>query len=237
MSSRNDTWSGLIPILTYLVLPVTAVVVIYYVVKNLFTGAGQAFLDLYKTQLDAYIKKMEGYAKQNNGVLNPAQQASREDEQKAMNGTQANAAQAFNDPWKVIGMVVGVAVAVLSAVYVAKKMPEIINKWKPVFENPNTQPKTGKGASTMFECVLVDQLATEGLMTTATNLFTTIQTLWNTVDVPQMQAQMTSLQTQIDAGVLVGFELQMALATIQAFNFEIAMMPSIFALPLLEYRG
>jgi len=234
----RETTSNLLPtILLYVVLPIGALVAIYYVVKSLITGGGDAFIDLYKKQLDAYIKKMEGYAKQNNGVLNEAQQASREDEQKGMNATLVNAAQAYGTPWDLITKITIVAVAILGAVYVAKNLPQIIQKWKPVFENPTTQARTGKGAATMFECVLVDQLAAEGAMTTATNLLTTVQTMWNTIDVPQMQADIASLQAQINAGILTGIELMNAQYMVQAMNFEISMMPSIFALPLLGLKS
>lgn len=233
MSSRSEGASSLLPILTYIVLPIGALVIVYYVVKNLVSGGGQAFIDLYKVQLEAYIKKMDQYAKENNGVLNPAQEASREDEQKAMSGTQANAAQAFNDPWKVIGMIGGVAVTVLGVVYVAKNLPGIISKWQPIFQNPSTQPKSASGVSKMMECVVVDQLAVEGDPVIATNFLSTVQNSWNTVDVPQMQAIMSSLQAQINAGILTGIELSIAQATISAYASDIAMMPSIFAIPLI----
>ena len=235
---ERDTTSDALPtILLYVVLPIGALVATYYIVKSLITGGGDAFIDLYKVQLDAYLKKMEGYAKQNNGVLNEAQEASREDEQKAMNATLINAAQAYGTPWDLITKITIIAVAILGAVYVAKNLPEIIGKWKPVFQNPTTKPRTGKGAATIFECVLVDQLAAEGLMTTATNLLTTVQTMWNTVDVPQMQTEIVSLQAQIDAGVLTGIDLMNAQYMVQAMTFEISMMPSIFALPLLGLKS
>jgi len=220
-------------VLMYILVPIGAVVALYFIVKQLLTGGGEAFLELYKTQLMAYIEKMEGYAKENNGVLNPAQEASRQDEVHLMGATQANAAQAFNDPWKVIDKIVGIGVAVLSIVYIAKNLPSIITKWKPLFENPNTQPKSAQGLAKMYDCVLVDQLALQGYTVAATNFLSTLQSSWYATDVPQMQATMASLQAQIDAGILSGIELSMAQATIQAYTWDIAMMPTIFAIPVI----
>lgn len=225
------------PVFKYIVLPIVAIAGIYLVVKSLFLGGGQAFLDSFKTQLEHYTEKMDGYAKQNNGVLTQAQQASRDDEVKLMNDALANAQQAFNNPYEVIGVVATIMVSVWAFFYGADKFNALRQKWGGVADNPQTKPKTAKGAAKMMECVLVDGLAAEGFMTTATNFFTQIQNSWYAVDVPSMQSIMSSLQMQIDAGILSGIQLAMAQATIQSYTFEIAMMPSVFALPLLEYRG
>lgn len=230
MAEAKSPWGDILSkLVLYVGVPVGVLVVIYALVTKLLTAGGEAFINLYKTQLDAYIAKMDRYAKENNGVLNAAQQASREDEQKAMNATLANAAQQYGTPWGLIGTIA----AVLLGILIIKEIPAIYNKWKPVFEKPETAPRSGKGAATIYECVLVDRLAAQGFLTTATNFLTTIQTTWNSVDVLMMQNEIASLQAQINAGVLTGIYLQMAQYTIQAYQFEIAVMPSIFALPLI----
>jgi hypothetical protein len=85
----------------------------------------------------------------------------------------------------------------------------------------------------MYDCILVDQLALQGYTIAATNFLSTLQSSWYATDVPQMQATMANLQAQIDAGILSGIELSMAQATIQAYTWDIAMMPTIFAIPLI----
>jgi hypothetical protein len=217
----------------YIGVPVGVLVAIYAIVTKLITGGGAAFIDLYKVQLDAYIKKMDRYAKENNGVLNAAQQASREDEQKAMNQTLGNAAQAYGTPWGLITAIAAAVLTVFLGVYVLKQFPSIYQKWKPLFEKPETQPRTGKSAAIMCECVLVDTLAAQGMLTTATNYLTTLQTMWSSIDAPYMQSEVANLQAQIDAGVLTGIHLQIAQYMVQAYTFELAVMPSILTLPLV----
>jgi hypothetical protein len=48
-----------------------------------------------------------------------------------------------------------------------------------------------------------------------------------------MQQQITSLQNQINAGILTGIELDIATYFVQAYTFDLAMIPTVFTLPLV----
>jgi hypothetical protein len=230
--SSNPDYEGIGRIVLYGGIAVGIVVALYYAVTQLITGGGQAFLNAYQSALQIYVAKLDRYSQQNNGVLNQAQLASKDYEEKAMGGLAANAASAFNGVWNWLGGFI-LAGAIAAFAYGVFKNPDVVAKWKGILGNPATQPKSPKAQCIMLDCGLVDELAAEGYTVEATNLLASLQSSWGSIDAPYMQQQITSLQSQINAGILTGVELDLATYFVEAYTFELNMIPTVLTLPLV----
>lgn len=231
MSSSPD-YEGIGRLILYVGIAVGVVASLYYAVTQLITGGGQAFLDAYHSSLEIYVAKMDRYGHEDNGVLSQAKQASKDFEEKSLQGLAANAASAFNGVWNWLGAFV-VAGIIAAFAYGIFKHPDVVAKWKGIVSNPSTEPKSPKAQCIMLDCALVDELAAEGLTIEASNLLASLQNTWATDDAPYMQQQVISLQSQIDAGILAGVELELANYFVQAYTFELAMIPTVLTLPLV----
>jgi hypothetical protein len=231
LSSPED-YDAIGRLILYGGIAVGVIVALYYAVTQLITGGGQAFLNSYNSGLQVYVAKMDRYAGQNNGVLTQAQIASKDFEEKQLVSLAGNAASAFNGVWNWLGgfVLVGTLAALAYGVF---KHPDVVTKWKDVLSNPSTQPKSPKAQCIMLDCALVDELAAEGLPVEASNLLMSLQATWASVDAPYMQQQVVSLQGQISAGILSGVELDLATYFIEAYTFELSMMPTVLTLPLV----
>lgn len=230
MSSQDYGWVG--QFLLYGTIAVGAIVAIYYAVTTLIMGGGQAFLNAYQSALQVYVNKMDKYSQENNGVLNQAQLASKDFEEKQLAGLVANAASQFGSitNW----VYAFIAAAFLSALgYGIFKNPDVVVKWTKIGQDPATQPQTPEGECTELDCALVDELAAEGYTVEATNLLASIQSDWTGSVAPYMQQQIASLQSQISAGILTGVELDVAAYFVQAYTFDLAMIPTVLVLPLV----
>jgi len=230
MSTPSD-YEGIGKIILYGGIAVGIVVTLYYAVTQLIMGGGQAFLNAYQSGLQVYVNKLDRYSQQNNGVLNQAQLESKDFEEKQLANTLGNAASSFNSVWNWLGVFV-VTGALAALAYGVFKNPDVVTKWKNVFGTPATQPKSPKAQCVMLDCALVDELAADGYTVEATNLLASLQSTWSSIDAPYMQQQITSLQTQIDAGILTGVELDLATYFVQAYTFELSMIPTVLTLPL-----
>jgi hypothetical protein len=231
MSTPPD-YEGIGKIILYGGIAVGVIVGIYYAVTQLITGGGQAFLNAYDKALQLYVQKLDRYGHEENGVLSQAKQASKDFEEKALGGLAGNAASAFNSVWNWLGGFV--AAGFLTALaYKIFTHPEIVAKWRGIGSNPATQPKSPKAECIMLDCALVDELAAEGYMIEATNLLASLQSSWDSIDAPYMQEQVVSLQSQINAGILAGVELDLAMYFVEAYTFELSMIPTVLFLPLV----
>jgi hypothetical protein len=231
MSSPSQDYEWLGRLLMYLGIAGGVLVLGYYLVTQLITGGGQAFLNAYQTALAQYVSKMNGYGKQNNGVLNQAEQDSKDFEEKQIESLAGNAASAFNSVWGWLGTFV-VATTLAALAYGVFKNPQVVAKWTGIFNNPSTQPKSPKASCIMIDLATVDELNAEGLTVQASNFLASLQSAWATVDAPYMQQQITALQSQVNAGLLSGVELDLANYFIEAYTFDLAMIPTAFSLPL-----
>jgi len=229
--SNNADYEGIGKLILYGGIAVGVVVALYYGITQLIMGGGQAFLNAYHDALQVYVDKMDRYGKEDNGVLNQAKQASKDYEEKALGGLAGNAASAFNAVWNWLGTFV---LEGIIAIFAYKLLSPVVKaKWTGIVNNPATQPKSPKAECIMIDCALVDELAAEGYTVEATNLLASLQSSWATIDAPYMQDQVVSLQSQINAGILTGVELDMATYLVEAYTFELAMMPTVLALPLV----
>jgi hypothetical protein len=230
MSTSNQDYGWLGQLALYATIAVGVIVALYYGITALATGGGQAFLNQYNKSLEDYINKLNGFSSQNNGVLTGAQTASKDFEEKQLQSLAGNAASAFSSVWNWLGDFV-VAGTLAALAYGIFKNPDVVAKWTGIIKN--ALPKSPKAQCDILDCALVDELNAEGYTVEATNLLTSIQSTWTNVDAPYMQQQIQVLQEQVNAGILTGVELDLANYWIEAFTYELTMMPTILVLPLV----
>jgi hypothetical protein len=230
--STNADYEGIGKIILYGGLAVGIVVALYYGITQLLTAGGQAFLNAYQSALQVYVNKMDKYSQENNGVLNQAQLQSKAFEEKSLQGLAANAATAFGNVFDLLKSLIVPACITIFAITVFKN-PSVVAKWTGIFKDPDTEPESPEAACTMLNCALVDELAAEGYTVEATNLLASIQSDWTSNVAPYMQQQIATLQGQINAGILTGVELDLATYFVDAYTFELSMIPTILTLPLV----
>lgn len=230
MANGQSPWDWIGKVALYVALPLVGIYAVYRLVTHMLFGGGDAFMNFASQQMDAYRKKMEQYASVNNGVLNDAQEKSRQDEITAINNSLGNAAQAYNSVQQMLAALIAVATGLM----VAYLLPSVYAKWKGALSSPTTQPKTAEGVAKILDCALVDQLAASGYMTEATALLTSIQNYWQSLELPQVQAAIASIQAEINAGVLTGFQLLWGQYMVTSLTFEVStMIPTVLTLPLI----
>lgn len=229
-SGVGKAFSSAGPVIIVLALGGLGIYLLYNWLMQGFFGAGQTFQNLYQSQLDAYTKKMTQFSKDTNGNLSPAQMQAHQDEIATMKQTQANIANSYGN----FNMIVDVFVATAVGLILLKCLPSVINKWKPIFSRSRQyQPEAAEAQIAMVDMMIADELAAEGLPTTATTFVTSVQNYYDSVVIPGMQTQLVNYQNMINSGVLTGFELLYAQYMVQAIPFDIAMLPIIWAMPFV----
>jgi hypothetical protein len=216
------------PVIVVLALGGLGIYFVYQWLMQGFFGGGQQFVDLYKSQLDAYMKKMIAFSKDTNGNLTAAQMQAHKDELDAMKQTQVNIANSYGQFNSIITTFTEYALIIATVLL----LPTVISKWKPLFgRSSSQQPQSCESQIAMVDMMLADELAAEGYQTEATNFVTSIQNYYNSTAIPNMQTEIINYQTMINAGVLSGFELLYAQYQVAALSFDIDLLPTIWAMP------
>lgn len=204
------------------------ILAVYYVVTTFFLGAGNAFMNQFRIMYDEYCKKLKGYAEETGGALTQAQLASKEGEENLMGITLAKAQAAYNDPYAILGQLGAIAIGVFGALAFIYAFPTILQKYRDMVKNH--PPQSARGLSSLYECCMIDAFAMNGQSILATNLLNSLQTYWNSVEVPYMQSAISNWQQQIDTGVLTGFQLAYATMMVRSYQLEIAtIVPAYFS--------
>lgn len=220
-ASKKDDWSK------YL-LPITVIgagaVAVYYIITNIFNAGVDAYKDMWKQQYDALIKKMDAYQKSNPEGFTTAQQQNIDEEEKVLQLTTqglANAANALYNTLTWLGVIAGASIVALG---IGKA---IVDKW---FNKTKGQWGTAHGPSYIAIMSMADDLAIRGYPLQATNLVSSAQTMFQTLDLPFMQQTVTTLQSQLPT--LVGIQLLVAQQMIASINIEMAAVPIWLTTPL-----
>lgn len=206
----------------------TGILAFYYIVTTFFLGAGNAFMSQFRVMYEEYCKKLKAYAEETGGALTQAQLASKEGEENLMGATLAKAQAAYNDPYAILGQLGALAIGVFGVLAFIIAFPTILQKYRDLIRN--NPPQSARGLSSLYECAMVDAFAMNGQSVLATNLLNSLQTYWNSVEVPYMQSAISNWQQQINSGVLTGFQLAYATMMVQSYQLEIAsIVPAYFS--------
>jgi len=203
--------------LAYIVVPIGVIFIIYKLISDWFLGPLKAVEDLWKKQYDDYVKELKQFAEEDEGALTEEHQTILEGKRTQLSQTEKTYFQLVGriDYW--IGWIL-VGVFTIIGAYVA---PAIIKKWKDLVKSGDVQSEMG--ASYIAMCMIADDLAYNGYTSEAAALVTTINTRFENVDKPYMQAQIAYWQSQLPT--LVGWELLYANYIITAYQTTINMVP------------
>jgi predicted transcriptional regulator len=198
---------------------------VYYTVTNIFGAGVNAYKEMFEQQYDALLKKMDTYVKQNGSSgFTPVQQQAIAEEEKILALTEQGLADASNGLYSTLITVTEIMVAGAAAVGISAV---IIRAW---INKTGQKAYTGHGASYIAARSIADQLATQGNYVQATNLISSLQTMYQTIDLSMMQQTVASLQASLPN--LVGVQLLTAQQMITQLNIEVSAIPIWLSMPL-----
>ena len=204
------------------------VYLVYYVVTNVFSAGVNAYKQLYQQQYNALLQKMAGYIKQNgssNAGFTASQQQAIATEERVLAQTQQGLSAAANGltnalMWTIIGTVTAV---VLGAVGAAALKAFLQAKYG------NSSPSAYAYTYSVTR-VMADELEQMGYSTQASNLISTAQQMFQTIDQVSINEQIASLQTSL--ATLTGVELLAAQQMINMLSYDVAAIPDILVTPI-----
>lgn len=208
----------------YIMLPVGALAIIGAVIYGWLTSGVDAYKEMWTRQYNALLEKMAKYQKSNPEGFTPAQQQNIAEEEKLLQLTAQGLANAVGGLYNTLIWMTAIIVGGLVAVGIGKV---IVNKW---LNKTKGQWNTAHGASYIAIMSMADDLAIRGFPLQATNLIASVQTMYQTLDLPYMQS--TILQLQSSLPYLTGIQLLVAQQMITILNIEIASIPIWLRTPL-----
>ena len=227
--SQNQSIPGWAKALIAIVAVGAGIYVVYYAVTNIFSAGVSAYKQLYQQQYNALLQKMANYIKANansNAGFTQAQQDAIKVEEAVLAQTQqalSAAANGLTDSlmWTIIGVSTA---AVIGAVGLAALKTFLKSKY-------GSQPASVYGYTYSVTRVMADELSQMGYPTQAANIVSSAQQMFEEVDLPAMQEQITSLSTSL--ATLTGVELLAAQQMINLLSLDIQAIPDILVTPIL----
>jgi len=212
-------------ILTYIVLPAAFLFLIYKIITDILLAPLRSTEELWKKQYDEYVRELMEYSEQTGGNLTADQKQILDGKVKLMQQTEATWAQIAAGIYGTIERMAEVALGVAVTILALKYAPDIIEKWKKLFEKDRMGTATGQAyAAVMCQ---IESMAAAGKITEASVLRTVMENYFNTVDAPAMQQAITQYQQQLTQ--LTGWQYLYALYMINWLQIELNSIPAWFA--------
>jgi hypothetical protein len=198
---------------------------IYYIVTNTIGAGVNAYKEMYEKQYNELVVKMAGYVNQNgtNGFTASQQQAISEEE-KILSLTEQGLANASNG---ITNTIITIAEIVVGGAVAVGISAAVVRGW---LSRSGNKIATGQGAGYIAARSMADQLAYNGRRIQATNVISSMNTMYQVLDLPVMQQSVSSLQASLPA--LTGIQLLTAQQLITQFQFEMSVIPTLLAAPL-----